>query len=285
MWPAKNSATSASASVPTLLVVIPHPDDESYAFGGTMALASAAGWRVVTQAATNGENGERHDGPAPEPVSLGNRRREELRESCRVLGAESPGFWNLPDGSLADEGDQSQRIAGLIRGENADVVLALGGDGAYGHPDHLAVHRWVTTAIAGLGGLAPPLLLANFPHGLFLPQYRLCIGMLGDPPFPPAEAIGSNDPDFRLPIASVRDQKLAAISAHRTQLNGGDPHALFPGGIVGRVLGEERYTLFDARRSGAAAAFVRDIGGPNRANSDSSQAPGGGLTKRLQNLV
>lgn len=271
--------------MPTLLVVVPHPDDESYAFGGTIALAASAGWRVVVEAATNGELGERHDGVPAEPASLANRRRDELRESCRILGAELPRFWDLPDGSLADQADQAERVASIVRDENASMVLALGADGAYGHPDHLAVYRWVTGGVELLGDEAPPLLLANFPQGLFLPQYDLCLPMLGDPPQPGRATIGSNHPDIRLPITSVRDQKRAAIASHRTQLPGGDPAALFPGGIVGRLLGEERYTIFAGRHSSAAEAFVADIAAPNVAESASFSRSQGGLTKRLQNPV
>lgn len=271
--------------MPTLLVIIPHPDDESYAFGGTMALAASAGWRVVVEAATNGELGERHDGITADPESLGNRRRDELRDSCRILGAESPRFWDMPDGGLAALPDQSDRVAAIMRSDQVSMVLALGVDGAYGHPDHLAVYRWVAAGVAALGEEGPPLLLANFPQGLFLPQYDLCLPMLGDPPQPERSAIGSNSPDIRLPIGSVRERKWAAIGAHRTQLPGGDPAALFPGGIVGRLMTEERYTIFDRRHSGAAAAFLRDIAAPNGADSGSFLRPGNGLTKRLQKPV
>ncbi len=248
--------------MPKLLVIIPHPDDESYAFGGTIALAAAAGWRVVVETATNGELGERHDGIAAEPVSLGNRRRDELRDSCRVLGAELPRFWDLPDGGLAGLEDQSARVAALLRAEEPALVLALGADGAYGHPDHLAVYRWVTAGVAMLGAEAPPLLLANFPRGLFLQQYELCLEMLGNPPQPPRSAIGANDPDVRLPIAPVRAQKLASIAAHRTQLPMGDPERIFPEGIVKRLLEEERYTVAAGPRGGAISALLADIAGP-----------------------
>ena len=48
--------------MPALLAIIPHPDDESYSFGGTLALAAAASWRCLVQCATSGERGKRHDG-------------------------------------------------------------------------------------------------------------------------------------------------------------------------------------------------------------------------------
>jgi LmbE family N-acetylglucosaminyl deacetylase len=196
-----------------------------------------------------------------------------------------PRFWDLPDGGLAASDDQSERVAALLRAEEPSLVLALGADGAYGHPDHLAVYRWVTGGVSLLGAKAPPLLLASFPRGLFLPQYELCVSMLGDPPQPPRSAIGANDPDLRLPIAPVRAQKLASIAAHRTQLWRGDPQRLFPGGIVKRLLEEERYTIAAGPRTGAISALLADIAGPSSPEMAASSRFEAGLTKRLHNLA
>ena len=49
--------------------------------------------------------------------------------------------------------------------------------------------------------------------------------------------------DHELDIRPVRDTKLAAIAAHRTQLPGADPHAIFPPGIVDALLDVERYSV------------------------------------------
>jgi mannose-6-phosphate isomerase-like protein (cupin superfamily) len=56
-------------------------------------------------------------------------------------------------------------------------------------------------------------------------------------------------------VAAARETKLAAIAAHRTQLPGGDPRALFPAGIVDRLLGAEQFE--DA--SGAGQPLVQDL--------------------------
>src|SRR3970040_1322526 len=74
-------------SMPTLLAVIPPPDDESYSFAGTIALAADAGWDCLVHCATYGEGGERHDGGSPGRNALADAREAALRESCRILGA------------------------------------------------------------------------------------------------------------------------------------------------------------------------------------------------------
>ncbi|MCC6385933.1 MAG: PIG-L family deacetylase [Dehalococcoidia bacterium] len=236
-----------------LLAFIPHPDDEAYSFAGTLALAARRGAVVRIVAASSGEGGERHDGGAPGPDALADTRERELAESCRVLGADEPVCWRLPDGGLATVADGPARVAREMAAFEPDAVLALGADGAYGHPDHLAVYRWVLTAWERLPEPRPALLFAAFPRGLFLPQYEQCIGMMGDPPNPPASAIGVTRWDEEVDIRAVAATKLAAIAAHRTQLPGGDPRAIFPPGIVDALLEREWFT--HAGGAGASALF------------------------------
>jgi LmbE family N-acetylglucosaminyl deacetylase len=229
--------------VPALLVLAPHPDDEAYAFGGLMAVASRAGWRVVVHAATSGERGRRHDGGPPGPEHTGPARENELAASCEILGCEPPVFWRLPDGGLRHHAPQLiEHCDAALRAARPDAVATLGPDGAYGHPDHIALHRAVEAALATAGERST-LLFPVFPRGLFLPQYEKCITMMGEPPDPPAAHIGGGDWDRELDIHAVRDLKLAAIAAHRTQLPGGNPYAIFPAGIVDALLDVERYAL------------------------------------------
>ncbi|HEY5477471.1 MAG TPA: PIG-L family deacetylase, partial [Tepidiformaceae bacterium] len=56
--------------MPKLLAIIPHPDDEAYSFGGTIALATLAGWKCLVVCCSSGEAGELNGGP-PNPATLG----------------------------------------------------------------------------------------------------------------------------------------------------------------------------------------------------------------------
>jgi LmbE family N-acetylglucosaminyl deacetylase len=241
--------------VPRLLAFIPHPDDESYSFGGTLALAAQAGWECIVQCASSGEKGKRHDGGPTDKKSVGAAREAELWRSCEILGVQRPEFWRFPDGGLSAVSERRAPINQFLRHLDPDIVLTLGGDGAYGHPDHLALHQWVVGHWRAFRPDKVPLLFPVFPRGLFLPQYEKCIGMMGDPPNPPAEAIGRDSWDYAVPITRMREQKLAAIASHRSQLPGGDPEALFPTGIVASLLEVERFE--DAR--GGAFDDVREL--------------------------
>lgn len=246
-------------AMPRLLAFIPHPDDESYSFGGTIALAARAGWDCYVECASSGERGKRHDGGDLAPNGVAEAREAELEASCRLLGADRPRFWGLPDGELRSHRGEQPRILAAITRLQPDLLLALGPDGAYGHPDHIALHRWVNEAWAALPAGRPPLLYAAFLPGLFLPQYEKCIGMMGDPPTPPPAAIGAAARHYAVDIRSVRETKLACIRAHLSQLPGGDPEALFPPGIVAALLEEEWFTDAAGQVTPSTAALLASL--------------------------
>lgn len=224
-----------------LLVVMPHPDDEAYSVAGLMALAARAGWEVDLICASFGERGKRHDGGRAGREALASGRAAELAASCIILGARPPRIWGLPDGQLSALPDGPQRVADALTTLGPGLVVTLGADGAYGHPDHLTVHGWVRDAWEGLGRPAP-LLYAAFPAGLFLPQWEKVRAMLGEPPSPSAEALGVAPLHYAVDLAAVRSLKRAAIAAHRTQLPGGEPEALFPAGIIASLMATEWFS-------------------------------------------
>lgn len=246
--------------MPTLLAIIPHPDDESYSFGGTIALAARSGWRCLIECASYGEKGKRHEGGGTTPNEVAETRGHELIESCRLLGAEDPRFWGLPDGAMNAHRGEQARIGRLLHGEDPDIVLTLGADGAYGHPDHVALHRWVREAWTELAEPRPALLFAAFPRGLFLPQYEKCLGMMGEPPTPAAAEIGRDRFDYEVPIHTIAATKVASIAAHRSQLPGGDTEAIFPPGIVRALLDVERFED-SGPHSPATAALLATLTG------------------------
>jgi LmbE family N-acetylglucosaminyl deacetylase len=72
-----------------LLVVRPHPDDESSATGGLLAYYAARGVRTGVVICTGGEEGEIHDltlDPVADRPRLRAIRERELRQACALLG-------------------------------------------------------------------------------------------------------------------------------------------------------------------------------------------------------
>lgn len=211
--------------LPRLLAFFPHPDDEVFA-AGTLALAADAGVEVEILTATRGESG---GDPAV--------RVRELRAACAAIGCGPPRFLDLPDAGLADV-DDVEAAARLRDHLDTDVVLTLGADGVYGHPDHLACTRWMSLAVGDrpvrlLHTAFPPHRLARFRRRLrrFRPELVAWDGPLGV-----AEA------DVTVDIRRVRDRKVAAVAAHRSQLPGGDPRWFLEPGLLDDLLAEERFT-------------------------------------------
>jgi LmbE family N-acetylglucosaminyl deacetylase len=137
-----------------LMAVLAHPDDEALGIGGTLATYAAEGVETFLITATRGEAGRFHGFPRddarhPGPVGLGEIREAELRASAETLGVRELFLLGYRDQELdrADPREAVARIVGHVRRTRPDVVITFGPDGAYGHPDHIAICQYTTTAL------------------------------------------------------------------------------------------------------------------------------------------
>ena len=133
-----------------LMCVLAHPDDESLGNGGILAKYAAEGVEIYLVTATRGERGwfgDMCDYPGLE--ALGKRRQAELLAAASVLGIRQVEFLDYLDGDLdqAPAAEAVAKIAGHLRRLKPDVVVTFGPDGAYGHPDHIAIGQFTTAAI------------------------------------------------------------------------------------------------------------------------------------------
>jgi LmbE family N-acetylglucosaminyl deacetylase len=135
------------ADLGTILSIWAHPDDESYLAGGVMAMARERGQRVVCVSATAGEHGT--DDPAAwPPERLGRLRRGEAAAAMRILGIDDHRWLGFEDGCLAAVDPEAgiEEVVSLLEDVSPDTVLTFGPDGMTFHPDHVAIHAWVTAA-------------------------------------------------------------------------------------------------------------------------------------------
>ncbi|MBC8161113.1 MAG: PIG-L family deacetylase [Roseiflexaceae bacterium] len=194
-----------------VLVISAHPDDETMAMGGTIAMHVQQGDLVYLVETTRGEGGEVGEPPLTSRAQLGPFREGELREAARALGVTGLVFLPFVDphmeiGGTAQQVDATpEAFTAAIRAEierlQPDIIYTHGSNGEYGHPQHVFTHESVRRALAE-SGLRPEL----YTWGAW---------------YEPAERpdmLNKND------IAqTVRDvtpwfaQKLAAVMAHRTQ--------------------------------------------------------------------
>jgi LmbE family N-acetylglucosaminyl deacetylase len=138
-----------------LLAVLAHPDDESLGFGGTLAKYSAEGVETHLVTATRGEAGRFGAfGKGADPAEVGGARVAELRAAAATLGISEVSLLNYPDGALdrVEPSTAIHAIAAHIRRIQPDVIVTFGPDGAYGHPDHIAISQFTTAAIVCAAG-------------------------------------------------------------------------------------------------------------------------------------
>src|SRR5262245_35378838 len=137
-----------------LMAVLAHPDDESLGVGGTLAKYAAEGVDVFLVTATRGDAGGFHghrrgDEGHPGPAALASIRETELRAAAAALGVCEVSLLDYHDQQLdrADPREAVGRIVAHVRRVRPDVILSFGPDGAYGHPDHIAISQFTTAAV------------------------------------------------------------------------------------------------------------------------------------------
>ena len=137
-----------------LLAVLAHPDDESLGTGGTLAKYASEGVETFLLTATRGDAGryaEHRPGDPGHPgrAALAAIREGELRAAASVLGVKDVAILDYHDQQLdeVDHAEVRRVIAEHLRRIRPDVVITFGPDGAYGHPDHIAICQFTTAAV------------------------------------------------------------------------------------------------------------------------------------------
>ena len=179
-----------------LLVLAPHPDDESLGCGALLAHAFAGPGAHV---ACLTDGAASHPGSrAVPPRDLAAIRRAEMLDAIRLLGGtdRDATFLDAPDAGLVASPALVGRVAGLARSIGAGLLLA---------PSPLDPHRdHEAGAAIGRAVAVPGLRLG------FYPVWSRWRGG-GRAPVPPGTAA------VRLPLGAMAARKAQAIAAHRSQ--------------------------------------------------------------------
>ena len=131
-----------------MLVVAPHPDDETLGCGGTIALLVKAAVSVEIIFVTDG-SASHPSHPTYSPEQIGALRAEEARVATGILGVDwsKVTFIGAKDGTLASMDEASSRSivdalsAALRRVSPEAVVLPCRGDGSSEHDAAFACVR------------------------------------------------------------------------------------------------------------------------------------------------
>lgn len=191
-----------------LLIVAPHPDDETLGCGGLIARQTAAGAPVQVVFVTDGEASHRGH-PQLSSTDLGVLRREEALAALATLGVPNPRecatFLSAPDGEL-DKLSEARRTAirtsleAILAKTRPRFVCAPYREG--GSSEHTAVYEIVESACAA----SKEVTLLEYPVWAWWNAFRLR---------PRLDRAASN---YRLPLDQTRQVKAAALRCHHSQV-------------------------------------------------------------------
>jgi LmbE family N-acetylglucosaminyl deacetylase len=143
----------------SLLGIFAHPDDEG-TMGGALLKYGSQGVATGLICATRGEVGEIADPSLATSENLGQVREEEMRAAAKALGVEKLWFLGYRDSGMAGTAGNDDarafvqvgsaevvgKLVAIIRAFRPQVVVTFDENGAYGHPDHIAMYRLTTSA-------------------------------------------------------------------------------------------------------------------------------------------
>ena len=135
-----------------ILVLAPHPDDETIGCGGTLLRHAKQRDDVHVVFLTSGEKGG-HGRPEAETLRV---RENEARKATTVLGVKQIEFWHLTDGALRATPTAVAVLKKKLEQFKPDRIYVTHGKEM--HPDHRGAVRLLRQAMAGAKGKRPEVL-------------------------------------------------------------------------------------------------------------------------------
>lgn len=205
------------------MVFSPHPDDEALGCGGVILRLKRTGARVTLVHVSDG-------GASTTLIpreDLTAMRRRESENAGRALGVDRIDFLDFPDSRLGDYvAAGTDRIEEILRAERPQhVFLPYRREPSRQAADHLAVTRMGMGALARVG---KPAMVWEYPVWFWLhwPWVRL---RQTEPPFKSRHILKNSvleqfgaralqDLNCAVDVDAVREQKLAALAEHKSQM-------------------------------------------------------------------
>ena len=188
----------------SVLVVIAHPDDETFGLGGVVDRLTGSGSAAHILCYTRGEASTLNQTRA----DLRRAREAELREASAGLGAATVTLLDYPDGQLTSipPAELVAHVTQLAARHRADGMLVFDDTGITGHPDHQAATRAAVLAATAAG---LPVLAWTLP--------TVTAGRLREETGQPFAGRPPSDVDLCIRVDRARQRKAALM--HVTQIS------------------------------------------------------------------
>jgi len=122
-----------------VLMVFPHPDDESVYAGGLIHVLARNGLLATLIVLTKGEKSTLRNG-LDENIPLADIRTQEFYRATDILGVKNRQIGAFHDGMLSQQAvELAEFLHTQISLHNPTIIVTLEPSGIYGHPDHIAV--------------------------------------------------------------------------------------------------------------------------------------------------
>jgi bacillithiol biosynthesis deacetylase BshB2 len=183
-----------------ILVVFPHPDDEAFGTAGVIAQHIQKGRPVTYACGTLGEMGRNMGSPLfANRETLPEIRKKELKDACDAIGLRDLRMLGLRDKTIEFEDPEklADRIEKLIEEIQPSLVITHY-PGFAVHPDHNALGEATVRAVGRIPGDKRPELYCH----AFSKDTKEVLG----------------EPDIVIDVNDVLDKKVAALKAHRSQM-------------------------------------------------------------------
>jgi len=188
-----------------VLVIVPHPDDAEFGAAGAVARLVKSGKTAAYVVCTKGDKGTSDRQMAPD--KLAEIRQAEQREAARILGVSDVVFLGYPDQQLEYTLELRKQLVRLIRQYRPQTVFTVDPYQRYfwWHRDHRICGEVTMDAI--------------FPYA----RDHLAYPDLLDEGLEPHKVtelllMNAEEINYRVDITEVWDAKLAALMAHKSQM-------------------------------------------------------------------
>lgn len=132
-----------------LMVIHPHPDDETFMTGGILVTAKKYGWETFVLILTKGGAGKLHTNPRG--LSVKEIRSMEVKKAVNILNVDKLVLKDFSDSKLKLEADKWRSfLVNQIKKEKPQIVVTYDHSGISGHPDHIVTSVEVLKIIKSL---------------------------------------------------------------------------------------------------------------------------------------
>ncbi len=205
-----------------ILLLLAHPDDETFGPGGTIARYAGEGADVFLATATRGEAGMLGDPPITDRAHIGEVRTQELLSAAEILGIRKVSFLGFQDRQLARIPRERivEKAVWQIRVTRPHVLIGFGPEGVSRHPDHVVMCDVALEAFdaAGDSGRFP----SQIGNGIFpWAPYKLYQFEIAQEIFDewgaPLAGVPRSKLTTTVDTSAYVDRKIEAFYSHRTQ--------------------------------------------------------------------